>query len=114
MVAQIKKQNEKADELVEEQEEMVASYKTQMEDAVQKIKDKLYEKDKLYRSAINKLETKPGPPGPVGFPGKPGDDGRSRHILGSDYMPDAELENLCGKYVLQYMSVLEFIRDQMA
>jgi hypothetical protein len=75
MVAQIKKQNEKADELVEEQEDMVAQYKARMEEAVQKIKDKLYEKNKLYRSAINKLETKPGPAGPVGYPGKPGEDG---------------------------------------
>lgn len=75
MVREIKSQNEKAGELVESQDEMVAQYKEQMESTIQKIKDKLFEKKRLYRAAIRKLETKPGPPGPDGFPGKPGMDG---------------------------------------
>uniref|UniRef100_A0A6U4YR53 Uncharacterized protein n=1 Tax=Hemiselmis andersenii TaxID=464988 RepID=A0A6U4YR53_HEMAN len=75
MVAHIKRQNEKARELVEQQDDMVATYKEQMEQAIQKINDKLYEKKRLYKHAIRKLKTKPGPPGPDGYPGKPGADG---------------------------------------
>jgi hypothetical protein len=79
MVAEIKKQNQKANELVESQDEMVAQYKEQMETTIDKIKNKLFEKKRVYKAAIRKLKTKPGPPGPTGYPGKPGSDGAFPH-----------------------------------
>merc|ERR1719199_1751043 len=46
-----------------------------MEEAVEKIKDKLMVKGSQYKEIIAKLKTKPGPPGPPGTPGKPGRNG---------------------------------------
>lgn len=46
MIKRIKRQNEKADDLMEKQDDMIASYKERMEEAVEKVKDKLYEKAK--------------------------------------------------------------------
>jgi len=81
MVSEIKKQNQKANELVESQDEMVAQYKEQMETTIDKIKNKLFEKKRVYKAAIRKLKTKPGPPGPTGYPGKPGSDGAIPHPI---------------------------------
>ena len=46
-----------------------------MEEAVEKIKDKLEVKATSYKDIIAKLKTEPGPPGPPGTPGKPGRNG---------------------------------------
>ncbi|EKX44631.1 hypothetical protein GUITHDRAFT_152929 [Guillardia theta CCMP2712] len=75
MIKRIKRQNEKADDLMEKQDDMIASYKERMEEAVEKVKDKLYEKAKQYKRVISDLKTQPGPPGPPGVPGKPGSNG---------------------------------------
>ena len=75
MVRKIKKQNEKADDLMEQQDDMIANYKDRMEEAVEKIKDKLAVKGTQYKEIISKLKTQPGPPGPPGTPGKPGRNG---------------------------------------
>ena len=66
MVRKIKKQNEKADDLMEQQDDMIANYKDRMEEAVEKIKDKLAVKGTQYKEIISKLKTQPGPPGPAG------------------------------------------------
>ena len=50
-------------------------YKDRMEDAVDKVTDKLEAKGKAFTKAIRKLKTQPGPPGPMGIPGKPGMNG---------------------------------------
>lgn len=75
MVEKIKKQNEQADDLMEQQDDMIANYKDRMEEAVEKIKDKLSVKSGSYKDIIGKLKTQPGPPGPPGTPGKPGRNG---------------------------------------
>lgn len=75
MVSEIKKQNEKADDLIEKQDDMIANYKDRMEEAVEKIKNRLFEKGRTYTDLIKHLKTKPGPPGPPGVPGKPGRNG---------------------------------------
>jgi preprotein translocase subunit SecA len=41
LVEDIRKQNTQADDLMEKQEEIIATYKDRMEEAVEKIKDKL-------------------------------------------------------------------------
>jgi hypothetical protein len=47
LVEDIKKQNTHADDLMEKQEEIIATYKDRMEEAVEKIKDKLSAQSKL-------------------------------------------------------------------
>ena len=44
VVATIKKQNEQAKDILEQQDEMIANYKEKMEEAVDKINKKLLEK----------------------------------------------------------------------
>ena len=44
MVNEIKDQNEKADDLMEKQQEMISDYKDRMEEATEKIKNKLLQK----------------------------------------------------------------------
>ena len=75
MVDEIKKQNEKADDLMEQQDDMIANYRDRMEEAVEKVQDKLFTKGSQYKAVISKLETRPGPSGPPGVPGKPGRNG---------------------------------------
>lgn len=75
MVEEIKKQNEKADDLMEQQDDMISNYRDRMEEAVEKVQDKLFQKGSQYKAIISKLATRPGPPGPPGVPGKPGRNG---------------------------------------
>merc|ERR1719183_713755 len=72
MVEEIKKQNEKADDLMEQQDDMISNYRDRMEEAVEKIKDKLAVKGTQYKEIISKLKTQPGPPGATGTPGPQG------------------------------------------
>ena len=64
MVEEIKKQNEKADDLMEQQDDMISNYRDRMEEAVEKVQDKLFQKGSQYKAIISKLATRPGPPGP--------------------------------------------------
>ena len=54
---------------------MVGMLQDRMEEAVEKIKDKLAVKATSYKDIIADLKTQPGPPGPPGTPGKPGRNG---------------------------------------
>lgn len=75
LIETIQHQNTNADDLMEKQDEMITEYKDRMEDAVDKVTDKLEAKGKAFTKAIRKLKTQPGPPGPMGIPGKPGMNG---------------------------------------
>jgi len=68
--------NKKANDVLEQEEDLVNQYESQMREAVTKIDDRVQGRVSTYKKAIDALKTKPGVEGQKGPPGTPGEDGR--------------------------------------
>jgi len=75
LVHQIEKDNDKAKDIQEQQDDMIESYRTKMEEAIRKMQDRLFNKGRKYNELIQGLKTRAGPEGPTGRPGLNGEDG---------------------------------------
>eukprot|EP00802_Teleaulax_amphioxeia_P009182 Tamp_09198.p1 GENE.Tamp_09198~~Tamp_09198.p1 ORF type:complete len:396 (+),score=94.50 Tamp_09198:1-1188(+) len=75
LVNQIEHDNDKAKDIQEQQDDMIESYRTKMEEAIRKMQDRLFNKGRKYNELIQGLKTRSGPEGPTGPPGLNGEDG---------------------------------------
>jgi len=71
----IDNENHKADNILEQQEDMIDQYKETFDETVDKIKMREADKNSKYSEAIRHLKTRTGPIGFKGPPGRNGDDG---------------------------------------
>jgi len=85
LVGKIEHDNDKAKDIQEQQDDMIESYRTKMEEAIRKMQDRLFNKGRKYNGIIQGLKTRSGSEGTVGRPGLNGEDG----VPGKAGMPGA-------------------------